>query len=254
MDGELSFFVGDERFWVRMDEGRDISLSFGGEENKVCAWYLGPPEISPVKAGDFIGSVEHGAPVNFKNIFFNPHAHVTHTESLGHITRAFHSVNSIVHPLFYRALLITIDPVLRDNGDRVIEKEQLVDLDWGSINKEALIIRTLPNDEQKRTRQYSHANPPYIDATCVAYLEEKGIRHLLIDLPSVDKESDNGELAFHHAFWNVPNQPEFEKTITEFIYVPDDVKDGEYLLNLQVAPIENDASPSRPVVYKIYKA
>jgi len=40
-------------------------------------------------------------------------------------------------------------------------------------------------------------------------------------------------------------------TITEFIFVPNTVKDGKYYLNLQVAPFENDASPSRPVLYKI---
>jgi hypothetical protein len=29
------------------------------------------------------------------------------------------------------------------------------------------------------------------------------------------------------------------------------VKDGSYILNLQIAPFENDASPSKPVLYKI---
>jgi hypothetical protein len=30
-----------------------------------------------------------------------------------------------------------------------------------------------------------------------------------------------------------------------------EIEDGEYVLELQVAPIENDASPSRPLLYKI---
>ena len=29
------------------------------------------------------------------------------------------------------------------------------------------------------------------------------------------------------------------------------IHDGEYILELQVAPFENDASPSRPLLYKI---
>jgi hypothetical protein len=40
-------------------------------------------------------------------------------------------------------------------------------------------------------------------------------------------------------------------TITEFIYVPNKVKDGSYILNLQIAPFENDATPSKPVLYEI---
>ncbi len=40
-------------------------------------------------------------------------------------------------------------------------------------------------------------------------------------------------------------------TITEMIYVSDEVEDGDYILNLQIASFENDASPSKPVLYKI---
>ena len=43
-----------------------------------------------------------------------------------------------------------------------------------------------------------------------------------------------------------------EKTITEMIYVPNEISDGLYVLNLQIAPFENDASPSKPVLYKVY--
>ena len=45
----------------------------------------------------------------------------------------------------------------------------------------------------------------------------------------------------------------FNCTITEMIYVNDAVKDGSYILNLQFASFENDASPSKPVLYKIEK-
>jgi hypothetical protein len=42
-------------------------------------------------------------------------------------------------------------------------------------------------------------------------------------------------------------------TITDFIYVPNTIEDGEYLLNLMIAPFENDATPSKPILYKIIK-
>ena len=41
------------------------------------------------------------------------------------------------------------------------------------------------------------------------------------------------------------------RTITELIYVPEEVTDRQYLLNLQIAPFENDASPSKPILYAI---
>jgi hypothetical protein len=44
-----------------------------------------------------------------------------------------------------------------------------------------------------------------------------------------------------------------DKTITELIFVPNEVKDGPYLLNLQTAAFENDATPSRPVIYPIHR-
>ena len=68
---------------------------------------------------------------------------------------------------------------------------------------------------------------------------------------NLHKENDGGELAFHHKFWNVPSKPNLERTITELAYIPKDIEDGEYVLNLQVAPFENDATPSKPVLYKI---
>jgi len=34
------------------------------------------------------------------------------------------------------------------------------------------------------------------------------------------------------------------------VYVPNSIEDGIYLLNLQIASFENDASPSKPVLYK----
>ena len=244
----MKLFIDESGSYINTNAGIDISISFGGNQ-QVNAWYLDDPVILPVQTEDFIGAVVKGAPVNFNNIFFNPHAHVTHTECLGHITDVVHSVNHISHPLFYSAQLISIVPELLENGDQVISLEKLKQI--GVKEVEALIIRTLPNSAEKKSARYSHRNPPYIDVQCAKYLEEKGVQHLLIDLPSVDKEEDGGELAFHHAFWKVPENPSHSKTITEFIFAPVDCSDGEYLLNLQVAPIENDASPSRPVLYKI---
>ena len=73
----------------------------------------------------------------------------------------------------------------------------------------------------------------------------------MLDVPSVDREDDGGKLLAHHAFWRYPQQVRKDCTITELIFVPDNIADGTYLLNIQIAIFENDASPSKPVIYKL---
>ena len=85
------------------------------------------------------------------------------------------------------------------------------------------------------------------------YMVDIGVKHLLIDLPSVDKEDDGGALVGHKIFWKYPENTRKKCTITELIYVSNSIKDGLYLLNLQFVPFENDASPSRPIIFNLNK-
>ena len=235
----------------------DISIPLTNNEQNPIAWYIEKPEIEPVVFGDWIGKVSEGSSTNFNNILFNPHGHGTHTECLGHITREFYSINQCLKQFFFTAELISVEPKAIGE-DLVITKEQ-IEIVLGENSPEAIIIRTLPNPENKKHLNYSNTNPPYLSEESVIFIREKGIQHLLIDLPSVDKEHDEGKLLAHKAFWNVKDvnqvndDARFNCTITEMIYVNDDVKDGSYILNLQFASFENDASPSKPVLYKIEK-
>ena len=236
---------------VNLKKGIDLSIPLTNDTNNPRAWYVDVPKFEPVMENGWIGSVRDGGSVNFRNIFFNPHGHGTHTECLGHITPEVHSINQHIDSFFARAFLISVTPIQEEteNGlDDIITNECFKNMPACS-KIEALIIRTVPNDENKRVRNYSATNPPYLHLSCLKLFNKLGIKHLLIDLPSVDREQDGGKLAFHHAFWGVPENPIKERTITEFVFVPNHVQDGEYLLNLQVAPFENDASPSRPVIF-----
>ncbi|MFD0963137.1 cyclase family protein [Pseudofulvibacter geojedonensis] len=235
-------------FQVDLSKPIDISMPLKAAKNNPNAWYLDAPIIEPVVMGDFVGSVSKGASTNFNNIQFNPHAHGTHTECVGHITKEFYSINEQLKTFFFTAEVISIQPE-KINDDLVITKKQLQEAI--KAHPEAIVIRTLPNLEDKLNKQYSNSNPPYIEEKGAVYLRELGIKHLLIDLPSVDKEKDGGELLSHNAFWNTKGELRLDATITEFIYVPTEVEDGMYLLNLQIAPFHNDASPSKPVLFKI---
>ncbi|HEX7868890.1 MAG TPA: cyclase family protein [Chryseobacterium sp.] len=254
-------------FEIDLSKPIDISIPLTNTDENPIAWYIEKPIIEPVVFGDWIGKVSEGkSSTNFNNIFFNPHGHGTHTECLGHITNDFYSINQSLKQFFFLARLITVEPETIGE-DLVITKDQIqkamsisashnVTASAGII-VEALIIRTFPNQKEKKSRKYSNTNPPYLSEDAAIFIRESEIEHLLIDLPSVDKEHDEGKLLAHKAFWNVQDtlhlnpDARLNATITEMIFVIDEVKDGDYILNLQIASFENDASPSKPVLYKI---
>lgn len=241
--------LGHTSYTVDLSKPIDISIPLRADASNPIAWYIQPPKIEPVKEGKWTAAVSKGASVNFNNIYFNPHGHGTHTECAGHITEKIHSINDCLQNFFFEAQLITVAPESQGE-DFVITKKQLT----SALNTkipEAVIIRTLPNTKSKSSRTWSHTNWPYLLKEGAEFLKQNGVKHLLIDLPSVDRESDEGVLASHHAFWNTSGKLRLDATITEMIFVPHTVKDGNYLLNLQIASFVNDASPSKPVLYAL---
>ena len=242
-------------FKIDLSKPIDISLPLSNTDANPIAWYIEKPVIEPVTFENWTGKVSEGSSTNFNNIFFNPHGHGTHTECLGHITNEFYSINQCLKRFFFMAELVSISPEER-NGDFVITKNQ-IENSLNGKTPEAIIIRTIPNISEKKSKNYSHTNPPYLLEEAAIYIREIGIKHLLIDLPSVDREEDAGKLLAHKAFWNVKNttmlneDARLDSTITELIFVNDSVSDGTYLLNLQIASFENDASPSKPILYAI---
>ncbi|MBU2939090.1 cyclase family protein [Lacinutrix sp. C3R15] len=240
-----------QKYKIDLSKPLDISIPLIASKNNVNAWYLKEPTIEPFQDQGWTASVKEGACINFNNIFFNPHAHGTHTECVGHITEKVHSLNKNLKKFFFLAEVITVAPE-KLGEDFVISKKQ-IQFALGNKKRKAVVIRTLPNTNEKLSRQYSHTNPPYLLEEAATYLKTKGVDHLLIDLPSVDKEKDEGALLAHNAFWNTKGKGKtrLNATITELIFVPNTVEDGTYFLNLQIAPFENDASPSKPILYAL---
>ncbi|MTE26363.1 MULTISPECIES: cyclase family protein [Winogradskyella] len=234
---------------IDLSQPLDISIPIKGSKSNVNAWYIGEPKIEPeVFDGDTI-SVEKGASVNFNTITFNPHSHGTHTETVGHITKEKYSVNKYLKQFFFLAEVVTVAPE-KLGDDYVISAKQL-QFALGNKKREALVVRTMPNTRDKKSRQYSNTNWTYFQEDAIKLLVKKGIKHLLIDLPSVDREEDGGELKGHNTFWNTKGKIRKDATITELIYVSNKIEDGMYMLNLQIAPFENDATPSKPILYKV---
>ncbi len=237
-------------YTIDLSKPLDISIPLVASDKNPNAWYIGQPKIEPVEDDGWVAKVSEGSSVNFNNIYFNPHAHGTHTECYGHISEEFFSVNKALKQFFFLAEVITVAPESLGKEDKVISKKQ-IEKALKDKTPQALVIRTIPNTLEKRFKHYSHSNWPYLLEDAALYLRDIGVEHLLIDLPSVDREKDDGDLLAHRAFWNYPDKPRKTATITEFIYVKNDIKDGPYFLNLQMASFVNDASPSKPVLYEV---
>ncbi len=227
-----------------LDHPIDISIPIT-ESHPTNAFHLPAASFTPFVAGDFVGSVEAGGPVRCDVVTLATHGNGTHTECVGHIAGRGYSLIDHLKQTIVSATLITV-PL--DKATNCISREALIEA-WQDEFTEALIVRTEPNDSSKRSRVWSGDNPPYFNEEAMREIVARNVKHLLVDLPSVDPEEDAGELLAHHIFWNFPDAPRVDCTITELVYIPNEVPDDVYLLSLNAAAFDADAAPSRPMMY-----
>ena len=247
----------------------DISVPMDFNGPQPNAYGVGPARSEPCVSGELIGDTRRGGSCNFERYTIVPHCNRTHTECVGHITKKRISVRECLRDSIVPAALISVEPLAAGatedsysialaEADRVIARAPLEQvISKIDAKAAALIVRTLPNDESKLVRRYGDEIPPFFTSEAMALIVEKGFDHLVVDLPSVDRMFDEGKLSNHRLFWNVEpgkfkvsSETRMRSTITELAFVPEDVLDGLYFLNLQIAPFVADASPSRPLLYR----
>ncbi|RPI18002.1 MAG: cyclase family protein [Ignavibacteriae bacterium] len=268
---EITLKIGRKSYKADLENPIDISipLNFYGEQPN--AYDADKASAKPVETGNFIGDTRMGGSCNFEEYKFIPHCNGTHTECVGHIADERISIHDTLKDTFIPALLVSVYPErafdsvdiyspIKEESDMLISRKVLedvlknTDIDF----HKALIVRTLPNDESKKSKRYMEHPHPFFSIDAMSYVKSLGVKHLLIDTPSIDRMFDEGYLSAHHIFWEVEEEShDVDKnnhslnTVTEMIYVPDDVHDGNYLLNLQITGFIADASPSRPVLIKL---
>ncbi|MCB0712723.1 MAG: cyclase family protein [Ignavibacteriae bacterium] len=253
----LTFLYNGTNHTVNTAKPIDISIPLKFGEAQPNAFYLPRAEAVVAEGGDFIGDTRRGGSCNCETITLNPHGNGTHTECIGHLSTNRIHINNTLRDSFIPALLISVSLEHDPEGNPCITRSTL-NSQLSTLNSqlEALIIRTLPNDPSKLNTEWSGHNPPYLAPDATQLIRELGVRHLLLDIPSLDRE-DDPLLTSHRIFWELPESGQVEanpddgRTITEMVFVPDEVEDGLYLLNLQVPPFALDAAPSRPLIYKM---
>jgi len=270
---KISIKLNSKTYNIDISNPIDLSIPilFNGEQPN--SYNVPKAKAGAYEDGDFIGDVRRGGGCNFETYIITPHCNGTHTECIGHITKERISVNDILEDIFIPSTLITcqIEKInestdtyygIEEEEDYIISKSSiksaLENIEMVRENNflDGLIIRTLPNLESKKTTNYMKNQPAYLSKEAIDFITELGIKHLLVDIPSLDKTFDGGRLNNHHTFWGIEfgknNAVNISiKTVTELIYVYDQTQDGKYLLNLQIAPFTADASPSRPIIFKI---
>lgn len=271
MDTKIS--INTRIFEIDAEIPIDISVPmiFNGPQPNI---YNVPAAVSkPYNDGNFIGDTRLGGSCNFEEYTLIPHCNGTHTECVGHITDQRISIYETLKSLLIPASVVTIQPVNSaeslDTYDPAFGSDDLI-ISSASITNafsqvdpdffKAVIIRTLPNDDSKRSRKYMDKPSPFFSTEAMRIIAGSPIKHLLVDIPSVDRAFDEGKLSIHHMFWGLEQgshdaDPDnySNKTITEMVYMPDEIPDGKYFLNLQTAPFVSDACPSRPLLFKIKK-
>ncbi|TQV73823.1 cyclase family protein [Aliikangiella marina] len=232
-----------------------------------------PACTSKTLEGDgFIGDTKRGGSCNVNTLTIVPHCNGTHTESVSHIVDQHVAVFNAIDESLFASVLVTLQPLeARDVIDQyipeydpsnlVITRAQLEKYlaEYSNEQLSGLVIRTLPNTSDKCFQRYDKNHYPiYLTNDAMSYIVEREVKHLLVDFPSVDKMYDQGKLSNHRLFWQVElNQTSLNthstcnKTISEMVFVDNQILDGFYLCNLQVPKIDTDAVPSHPVLYSL---
>lgn len=266
---DISVQIGSHKYLADINNQQSIAITLtpdGDQPN-----HFGAPGCTSqtLQGGDFVGDTNQGGSCNVNQLTIIPHCNGTHTESIAHIVNQSVAPYQAVEKSIFTAILISITPVKAvqtseqylpqlDHDNQVITRKQL-EMTLKNYTDEqmiGLIIRSLPNSNNKKQMTYdSEHYPVYLTNDAMNYIVERKIQHLLVDFPSVDKMYDDGRLTNHRIFWNVAEGDKnlsttsfINKTITEMIFVNQQVSDGFYLCQLQLPQIETDAVPSRPVL------
>ena len=238
------------RRWRVGAAGRDLSIPLAFDAPQPTFFGAAPAAAAVVAAGSFVGDVQRGGSCNCSTHTLTPHCNGTHTECVGHVTAERLSVRDLSGEHFSPALLVSVGPmpvITRAALAAAVAPHQLSDY-------RALVLRTLPNGREKLARDYDRTPAACFDADAMHWIVANGINTLVVDLPSLDRH-DDAQLTAHRIFWGLPpggtsaaqaTRP--TATVTELAYIDDEIADGPYLLNLQVAPFVADAAPSRPIL------
>ena len=271
---KLTLTLADSTYEVDTDNAVSLAIPLKFNDKQPNHFGADIATKESLHGGGFIGDTKRGGSCNVDSITLVPHCNGTHTESIAHIVHEQFSIGKNNQHSLTLCQLMSVTPINAtesndsylpelQSSDKVIDLACLLSqIKPSAIEQiESLVIRTLPNHDNKLSAIYGDNNqPPFFTHQAMSWLAQSGIKHLLVDMPSIDKMYDDGQLSNHHIYWRVePNsrllndKSRPDRTITEMIYIENSVADGLYCLNLQLPAFDLDAAPSRPILYPLNK-
>jgi kynurenine formamidase len=249
-------------YQINSRDGISISIPMNFNDDNNPKFY---DETNPKKEfytyNDIEYNVNNNAGCNVPLVKFNVHCSGTHTETASHVFSDADSIGNLLDLNFLPAVLISLNPEsnLDDKyhstitlDDRIISKEMLKEsLASETEFIDCIIIRTLPNSEDKKNKNYNNSSHPFLSNDAVYFLKDKGVKHIIIDTPSIDKSDDGGQLKNHKIFFLDDDKTINKNTVTELAYIPDTCIDGRYFVCIGFPNFQLDAAPSNPVIYRV---
>lgn len=225
-----------------------IDLTVPFEFGKGTAFGLDPPvrrALLPEGAGCYADRIELCA-----------HASGTHTECEGHVNPQgdFTDILKTWPPLTECYVLRVKCETLGESGESYEGSAPSAEPNEKVVSARALEIAfsRIPNKDQYsdvRSVVIMTLEPEWVFFTdqAIKWLVEKGITCLIIDKVSIDRERCGPKMPAHRGFFSNRNA-----IVTENVRQDESVKEGVYILSLQLSPIlGTDAVPSRVLLYPI---
>ena len=253
---KLTLSKNSKSYEVDLNSATSLAIPYNYNGEQPNFYNVPKGEASPLTLGSFTGKVKNGLGCNVMVLNQNVHCTGTHTECAGHILEDDIFIHDVLTPEFILTHLISVSPIhwsetkeryhcnVQEN-DRVITREMIKE--HGTHSIDGLVLRTLPNSEDKLTRKYHPRNTPFFTTEAIHFINDLGVIHWVVDSPTVDKYDDGGRLGNHHLFFE--KKAPYKKTITEFAYIPDTLKDGQFFMKIEIPPMQLDAAPSRPFLF-----
>jgi kynurenine formamidase len=258
-----------------IDLGAPVSLARAVRFDGGGPRHFGAPaaRARPYTAPGFTGEVRRGASCNCATIELTPHCNGTHTESVAHLVDEPLDVCDLAPLGLMPALVVSLDPQAASAtdedsdpppqpGDRLLTRAALRAA-WPALlpfAPRALVLRARRGADAGVDDDPGNdpAGAPYLSRQLVADLVDRGIEHLVVELPSIDRAHDEGRLCGHRLFFGLPpgstRLAEATRrgcTVTEYASIPAALADGPCALQLTLPRLAGDAVPSRPLAFRL---
>jgi len=252
----------NKKYQIDSNDGVSIAIPVQFNQNKHPKFYdESNPEKKYYKSNGVEYNVDQNAGCNVPLITINIHCSGTHTETAAHVIKDSCFISDISNLNFIPATLISVTPESNINesyhipindDDKMITKGTLEKyFDSDNEFSDCIIIRTLPNDDDKKVKNYNKHPHPFLSNNAVFFLKGRGVKHIVIDTPSIDRFDDGGQLKNHKIFFKNEDDPINKNTITELVFIPNHCSDGKYFICIGIPKFKLDAAPSNPVIYKV---